>query len=395
VTSDGQRVGLFLAALFAAGAVTTAYLPLWFADRGLTSAEIGQVLGLGSLLRVVTVPGWGWLADRVGRRRAVLFAGAVLAASSAALLPVAQGFAVILVVSALQGVAASALVPLADALTLTLVAAGRLEYGRTRAYGSVSFMVATAAGGAVLGLTGSGIVPWWVAGCYAVAAGLAVALPRIAVPRAAVRLHEGPLRHRRFRLTLLATALIQGSHAAYYAFATLHWRGAGVIDGTIGLLIAEGIVAEIALFIWGRHLVERVGPARLTALAAGACVVRWTVTAFVVDVPVLAVVQLLHAATFACQHLSAMLVLRGMPPQRAGTAQALMSAWGFSAPTVVLIWLSGQMYQAYGGLVFLVMAAIGGSALLVVPALASATSSPAGQALESRQRSTSASVPPE
>jgi len=163
---DGQRVGLFLATFFAAGAVTTAYLPVWFADHGLSSAEIGQVLGLGSLLRVIAVPGWGWLADAVGRRRAVLFAGAALAASAAALLPSARDFAAILVIAAVQGVAASALTPLSDALTLALAAVRRLDYGRTRAYGSVSYMVATALGGVLLGQLGSSTVPWLVAGFY-------------------------------------------------------------------------------------------------------------------------------------------------------------------------------------------------------------------------------------
>lgn len=367
---DGLRVGLFLAAFFAAGAITTAYLPLWFAGRGLNSAEIGQVLGLGFLLRVAVVPGWGWVADRVGGR-AALFAGAAIAAGSAALLPAAWSFAVILLISATQGVAASALTPLTDALTLALAAARRLDYGRTRAYGSVAYMAATAFGGALLGALGSGLVPWAIAGLYALAAGLALALPGVAAPPPAVRIRQG-WHSRSFRLALLATALIQGAHAAYYSFAALHWRGAGIPDGVIGLLIGEGIVAEVVLFIWGRPLVERLGPARLTAVAAGASVLRWTVTAFVTDVPTLAAVQLLHAATFACQHLSTMLVLRALPAQRAGTAQAVMSALGFSAPTGLLVWLSGLIYGAAGGLTFLLMAAVGGSALLVVPALARA-----------------------
>jgi len=315
---DGQRVGLFLATFFAAGAITTAYLPVWFADQGLTSAEIGQVLGLGSLLRVLTVPGWGWLADAAGRRRAVLFGGAALAASAAALLPAAQGFLAILLVAAVQGVA----------------------------------------------------------GFYALTCALAPALPGVIAPVAVVRLQQGPLFNRGFRLALVAMALVQGAHAAYYGFATLYWRSAGIQDGAIGLLIAEGIVAEIALFIWGRPLVERLGPAGLTAVAAVASVVRWTATAFITDVPALAAVQLLHAGTFACQHLSTMLALRTMPAHRAGTAQALMSALGFSAPTGLLIWFSGQIYGEAGGLTFLVMAVIGGSALLSVPALARAFSRP-------------------
>ena len=51
-----------------------------------------------------------------------------------------------------------------------------------------------------------------------------------------------------------------------------------------------------------------------------------------------------------------------------------MSALGFSAPTGLLIWLSGQIYGEAGGLTFLVMAFISGSALLLVPALARAGS---------------------
>jgi len=132
-------------------------------------------------------------------------------------------------------------------------------------------------------------------------------------------------------------------------------------------LIAEGIVAEVALFAWGRRLVDRLGPAGLTACAAGASVVRWSITALAPPLAVLAIIQLLHAATFAMQHLSAMLVLsRAIPPERAATAQALHSALGMGAPAGVLMLLSGVLYARFGGLVFLAMAGIAGMALLLV-----------------------------
>ena len=368
---DGTRVGLFLAAFFAAAAVTSAYLPLWFADRGLTASEIGTVLGLGSLLRVVAVPGWGWMADGVGRQRMVLLAAAALAAGCAALLPgvgqVPDPFWAILVVSAVQGVSASALTPLSDALALALAGAGRLDYGRTRAWGSASYMAATAISGGLLDRTGSAVVPWVLAVGYGAAAAFAALLPEAPPPDR--RGGGNPLRLRAFRAALLATAAIQGAHAAYYGFAPLHWRSLGITDGAIGLLIAEGIVAEVALFVWGRGLVERLGPARLTALAAGLSVLRWTATAFITGVPGLAAVQVHHAGTFAFQHLSTMLVLRTLPAARAGTAQALMSALGFSAPMAALSWLAGQVYGPLGGGTFLVMAVVGGMGVLAVPGL--------------------------
>jgi PPP family 3-phenylpropionic acid transporter len=163
---------------------------------------------------------------------------------------------------------------------------------------------------------------------------------------------------------VLASALIQGAHAAYYGFAPLFWRSQGFSDSTIGLLIAEGIIAEVALFAWGRRLVERLGPAGLTACAAAASLLRWGVTAAAPPLPMLAGVQLLHAATFAMQHLSAMLVLsRAIPPERAATAQALHSALGMGAPTGLMMLISGWVYARWGGLVFLIMAALGGAAL--------------------------------
>ncbi len=362
---DGPRVGLFIAAAFAAAAISSAYLPLWFADRGLTASEIGIVLGLGSGLRVLIVPGWGWVADAVGRRRLVLFVAAASAAGAALLLPAVHGFLPILLLSAVQGVSASALTPLSDSLTIALAAARRLDYGQTRAYGSVSYMLATAGAGLVLNEVGSGAVPFVLAAGFGLAAGWAILLPEVPVPPRSFSAPEGLFRSRAFRLTLIATALIQGAHAAYYSFAPLHWRAAGLDDGTIGLLIAEGIVAEVALFVWGRSLVERLGPARLTALAAGASVVRWTALAFVTDVPGLILLQPLHSITFACQHLSAMLVLRRMAPARAGVAQATLSALGYSAPTGLLAWVSGQVFAGWGGFTFLLMTGVAACALPV------------------------------
>ncbi len=372
--SDSSRVGLVLAAIFAAGAIHSAYLPLWFADRGLSPSEIGFVLGVATLLRVAGVPGGGWVADRLGHRRRVLAVAAALAAIAAAALPRLGGVDALLVATALLGMASALLAPLTDALTLALAAAGRLRYGRTRVWGSIAYMVATAGAGALLARTGSGVVPALLVTGYAAAALAATGLPDAAARPAARgvsgRDPAGPFRQPAFRLALVATALIQGSHAAYYSFAPLHWRAAGLADGTIGLLIAEGIVAEIALFLWGAELVQRLGPARLTAVAAGACLVRWTALAFVTDWRALAVLQFLHAATFACQHLSTMMVLQRLPAARAGMAQTVMSALGFSGATGVLVWLTGQLYAGWGGLVFLLMAAVGGAGLLTVRPLA-------------------------
>jgi len=366
--SAATRVAAFLGAYFAANAIN-AFMPLWFADRGLSAAAIGQVLGASALLRVFAVPAWGTIADRIGQRRPVLFFAAFVAAGLGASYVAATGFLPILLIGAAQGVASSAINPLADSLALALARERRIEYGPVRAVGSATFMVATAITGWLLNRVGSWLVPWLISAGYGAAAVLSGFLPEAATPPAAPRAFAGLMlfRNKAFRLAVCCTALIQGAHAAYYGFAALFWRSQGMNDTVIGLLIAEGIIAEILLFACGRQLVERLGPAGLTACAAAGSVVRWSVTAMAPPLPVLAVVQLLHAATFAMQHLSAMLLLsRFVPAERAATAQALHGALGYGAPAGLLMLLSGWLYARYSGVAFMAMAVSGGIALVFV-----------------------------
>ena len=108
------------------------------------------------------------------------------------------------------------------------------------------------------------LVPWLLAAGYGAASLFSVFLPeKPATPPAARHSFAGLklFGSKSFRLAVGGTALIQGAHAAYYGFAALFWRSQGLSDTVIGLLIAEGIVAEILLFARGRRLVERLGPA--------------------------------------------------------------------------------------------------------------------------------------
>ena len=234
-------------------------------------------------------------------------------------------------------------------------------------------MVTTAIAGWVLALFGSWLVPLLIACGYGTATLFSRFLPEAQTVPAAPRAWAGfaLFRNPGFRLTVIGSGLIQGSHAAYYGFAALLWRSQGLSDTMIGLLLAEGNIVEILLFVRGRKLVERLGPAGLTGCAALAAIVRWGVTAMEPAVAILAVIQLLHAATFAMQHLSAMMTLsRSIPPERSATAQALHGALGYGVPNGLMVLLAGWLYTHYGALTFAAMAVIGGLALLLVRPLA-------------------------
>jgi PPP family 3-phenylpropionic acid transporter len=260
--------------------------------------------------------------------------------------------------------------PLSDATAIASSRRFGFDYGRVRAAGSIAFIVASLAAGQASAMFGIG------AAVALMAAGLfATGIAAMLIPAAASVQRGGPrglaallapLRIAALRRLIAVSALIHGSHAFYYAFGTLHWRAVGLGDGLIGALWAFGVIAEIALFLWSRDLVARLGPIRLSLIAAIGGVVRWTAMAFVTDPWLLFPLQVLHAATFAAQHLAAIQVLaRVVPPAQAGTAQTVHAALGAGLPIGVMTLVCGPLFAAFGGGGYVAMALL---CALAVPA---------------------------
>jgi PPP family 3-phenylpropionic acid transporter len=369
--SPALRLGIFLCAVFAAGGVSSAFLALWMADRGLSAAEIGTVLSLAAAARALAAPLWGRLADALPLRVA-LTAGAATALAGNLVLAPLSGFWPVLLAVLLQSAGASALMPLADAVSLELARQGRMEYGRVRAAASAAFMAANALGGVAVGAAGLFLVPLLMAAGHMVATAMGPALPHTgAAParQSGFFASLALLRRRGFLLTVLASAVIQGSHAAYYTLAALHWRAAGHSETVIGLLWATSLLAETLLFLLARPLLTRASPGMLTAISAAACALRWTVLGLTTFLPALAAIQALHALTYGFQHISAMQMLgRTVPPERAGSAQTLHAALGGTVSLGVITWLAGRAYDGTG-LIFLLMAGLAVTALPIAAAL--------------------------
>jgi PPP family 3-phenylpropionic acid transporter len=369
--TSAHRFALLFAAQFAAVGVMLPFLPAVLAERGLTPGEIGQVLATGSAIRLVAAPLIGRLSDAAGDPRRVLALAALLAAASAAGFALAQTALALLLVNLLHSACLAPVIPLSDSLAIRAARRDGFDYGRVRAAGSVAFIAAATATGLAVSALGPTAAVWLFAACLLATALAGSALPgppRAQAPPAPPRGGRflAPFDDPAFRWLLPLSALIQGSHALYYGFATLHWQAAGHAPGIIGLLWAEAVVAEVALFFWAGRFAGRLGAARLAGLAAASGVLRWAVTAETTALPALALAQLLHGATFGAMHLAAMRVLARQPAGRAATAQTLHASLGGGLASGLLMLAAGPLYAAAGGAGFWAMA---GLCALAVPAV--------------------------
>jgi MFS transporter, PPP family, 3-phenylpropionic acid transporter len=161
---------------------------------------------------------------------------------------------------------------------------------------------------------------------------------------------------RGFLAIIVAAALIQGSHAAYYTFASIAWQNAGLGGLTIASLWALGVVAEIVLFALSPRFT--LSPATLVIIAALSAVARWTITAQQPPLEVLAIIQLAHGATFGLTQIGTMgLLVQHVPPHVMARAQGYLTACTGIVTSLASV-LSGAIYARHGQGVYYLMAAM-------------------------------------
>lgn len=370
------RLAAFYGALFAFTGVHLPFWPVWLQAQGLDAAAIGIVLAAPVWLRLGMPLVAPWV-DRTGLRRQAIVAGMWLTVAALLAFSAVSGFWSILLVAVWLGLAYGPLVPLADNLTMLHVYARGLDYGRIRLWGSVTFILANLAAGALLGAFHPDAILHLLLAVAVLGGLIALALPAApdaARPQAeaAAETADAPpvrplctlLAQPLFLLFLAAGALSSASHAVLYAFGSLHWQSVGISDPVIGLLWAVGVLAEIALFAVSNRAVRLCGPVGLLLLGAGAGLLRWTATAFTADPALLLPLQLLHGLTFGATHLGAMhFVARSVARPCSATAQMLYAAASGGIGMGLGLLLAGQLYAVAGIQAMLGMALFAGLAL--------------------------------
>jgi PPP family 3-phenylpropionic acid transporter len=367
------RLGAFYAASFLVVGIQLPFWPVWLSGRGLDPQQIALVFAAAIWAKVIATPILGGLADRLGRRRAVMVALAGAACLGYAALWPVGGFWTLLALNLVAGVSQSALMPLGDSITLAAVRTAGLDYGRVRVWGSLSFILAAVASGWVLALPSPAAIGGNAVLLLVLLASTGLFFACLAVPRGEA-MHGSRSRwaalagfagDRRFWVFVVGAALLQASHQLYYGFGTLYWRALGFSETVIGALWAEGVLAEIVLFWFSRPLVARFGPVGLMVLGGIAGIVRWSLIGIVPGLGAAAVLQLLHAGTFGASHLGAMhFMARSVPPQAVASAQSLYAALSAGLGSGLVMLAAGWLYTAFGGYAYPFMALLSAAGLL-------------------------------
>ena len=284
------------------------FFSLYLDSAGMSPVEIGVLMSVPQLTRIVAPHLWGWLADRsASRLRVARLAGA---AGTIAWLGVFAGaqfawlFAVLLAMTFFW----SAALPLVEATTLSHLGDETTRYGRVRVWGSVGFIVAVVGLGHALDTLSTKAVLWTVLGLMGGMLGFCWAVPdsRIA-PHASDELPIGHILRRPEVIVLIAAcALMAAAHGPYYTFYTIHLVDYGYSKSLAGWLWALGVICEIGIFIGMPHLFRAFSPRQILLASFALAAARFLMIGWLPgSLAALLVAQSFHAASFGSFHAAA------------------------------------------------------------------------------------------
>ena len=236
---------------------------------GLDGAAFGLAIGMFSLAALAARPVVGWIADRYGRRP-LLVGGALITALATALHLVVDSLVPFVAVRALLGVGEAAFLVAMLSAAADLAPDGRT--GEALSLGSLALWLGVAIG-PVIGewlLGGGSYAPVWIgAALLSLVAGVMALAVSETRPATATLDGQPAPRGRLFHPAAVLPGLLvlcaTWGMAGFLPFLPLHAAELGQGGVGVALALYGGIICAVRLF--GARLPDRVGPARLAAVA--------------------------------------------------------------------------------------------------------------------------------
>jgi len=351
------RISLFYASTFGIIGVHLPFFPVWLKAIGVDVSWIGFITAAPSLSRFTVLPFVTATAEHRQILRGTMIGLAFATAVGFTVLGLLRDPLTILIVYAVVACLWTPLSPLTDGYALKGVTRFGLDYGQMRLWGSTSFVVFALIAGLLFQIIEPQNLIWIIVAMAFLSAVVGLGIVPLDAP-ATGPAHQGRaaglLRQPLFLAILGASALIQGSHAAYYAFASITWQNAGFGGFAIAALWSIGVVAEIVVFAISPRFT--LSPQVMVMIGAASGVLRWVITAQEPSIEVLAVVQLMHGLTFGITQVGTVaLIVRSVPHNFIASAQGYMVATQGATTSLTMI-CSGLIYARIGEGVYYAMA---------------------------------------
>jgi MFS transporter, PPP family, 3-phenylpropionic acid transporter len=360
---------LFYFCFYAAGAALMPFLPLFYAQQGISGSRIGLLTGLPPLISLLSAPLWGGVADVSQQHRRALLIAIAGSIGSVFLLAQVESFVWLLPVVILYAFFMAPVMPLVDASVLILLGEQKDQYGKQRLWGAVGWGIAAPVIGWLIGRTGItgafyGYILIMGVGMLA-ASSLRVSQVTIGQPfwHSLRRL----LVNRTWALFLLTVFIAGMGLAVVNNFFFLYLEYLGFSAGFMGISLTVATLSELPIMFFADRLLRQWGARWMLIASLIIYVVRTLSYSLVASpLPILGI-QLLHGPTFSLMWMAGVAYAdEHAPPGLGATAQGLLSGMVMGLGAAMGAILGGMLYEGVGPILMFRAAALGVSVGLLI-----------------------------
>lgn len=347
-----QRLKGFNLVYFGMLALFIPFLPVFLSEQGLTTKQIGFIVGTGGFVTIITQPLWGMISDKTKAMRNVLLVLLTLATILGYLLFTAEQFGMLVAFSMGVYFFLMAIDPLTESLNFTIAERAKISYGAIRTYGALGYALASLAAGYVMNWFGMSSIAIFFVVLGVLGIAIMTTMPNVAASSSPVTLGALTTFFKDEKTVLFLLLVFMSSVPARMndTFLGVHIRALGGSTEQVGQAFFFAAGSEIVVFALSFWWLRKGKELLTITFAAFFFFVRFFISAFVTDPQMLAFVQVLQMLTFPIFYTAAIQYLyRIVPVEWRATGQTILALLFFGVSGIIASYAGGILYDAVSG----------------------------------------------
>ena len=345
------RGSLYYTLFWALVAIFAPFINLHWQGIGVTNQQLGYLSAFGPLMALLLAPIISRLADLRSAHRELL--AAALFSSGAAIfgLGFAVNFTGVLIGSIALGIAACAFGPLADGLIARMASRRRLEFGRMRLWGSVSFAVFSLAFGCLWSRIGYGHMLFLTGALLMLMTPFALLLEAdrsdLETPSEARGISRPPQIWNAGLYVLLGVNLLIGFALGFVGpFLGVRMKdlGGGALE--VGALFAISALSEFPAMRFERRIAARIGDAGVLIVSSAMFAVAYLGYAFAPNAGVMLAFAVIQGTAFGLFFVASVRTIDLRAGALLGTMQSWRNALAFGIAPLIAGPVGGWIAQS-------------------------------------------------
>ena len=328
------------------------FLPVYLSKQGLSTSEIGLIIGTGGFVTLIAQPLWGLISDKKKTVRKVMLLLVVFTTIFGYFLFSTNSFLLLGLFALLVYFFLMPLDPLTESLNFTVAEKAGISYGSIRTYGALGYAVLSLITGFAMDYFGVSSLAILFILLGLLSFGLVWFMPDVQASSKPVSI-EGLKKvfSNKEMILFLALVFISAVPARMNdTFLGIHIQSLGGDATLVGIAFFLAAISEIVIFALSFWWLRKGKELEIITIATFFYFLRFFASGFVTSPVVLTLLQVLQMLTFPIFYTAAIQYLyQIMPKEWRATGQTVLALLFFGLSSIIASYVGGFLYTEFGG----------------------------------------------